>query len=278
MAYLETLGESPTYSSQAAGLFQQYCASCHKINGQGGSLGPDLTSVGTRHNLNFFAPFISDPGTVITGASMPGFHNTLSQDQINDLAAYLSSLRGASATPAPSTTSSPLPTTTNSGGPTNPAQLYNTYCQGCHGVNQQGGIGPALTPSALSSTTSSELISIITKGEDNMPGFSNQLNSTQINALADYLKAARGSATPATSTSTSGSISGAQVYGTYCGGCHGVSRQGGIGPALTASALSSRTSAQLSTIITSGKGNMPGFSSQLSAAQISAVTDYIKGP
>jgi mono/diheme cytochrome c family protein len=277
VAYLETLGEAPAYSAQAANLFQHNCGACHKVNGQGGNIGPDLTSVGNRHDLSFFAPFISNPSSVVTGATMPAFQNKLSQDQINDLAAYLSSLRGGTATPAPSATTAPAPTVTSSG-PVDPANLYHTYCEGCHGVNQQGGIGPALTPSALADTSSSDLANTIANGEDQMPGFSNRLSSAQINGLANFLKNPPSSTAtaPAAPGASSAPISGAQIFSTYCAGCHGVSRQGGIGPALTAAALSSRSSAQLVTTITSGKGNMPSFSSQLSSAQISAVADYIK--
>ena len=277
VAYLQTLGEAPSYSALAAGLFQQNCSGCHKVNGQGGTLGPDLTSVGTRHDLSFFAPFISNPSSVLTGATMPAFQNKLSQDQINDLAAYLSSLRGATATPTPSATSAPAPSVTSSG-TIDTAALYHTYCEGCHGVNQQGGIGPALTPSALADSTASDLVGTITNGEDQMPSFSNRLSAAQISAMANFLKNPPSSApgTAASPTATSAAISGAQIFSTYCAGCHGVSRQGGIGPALTVAALANNTSTQLVTIITSGKGNMPSFSAMLNSDQINAVANYIK--
>jgi mono/diheme cytochrome c family protein len=110
-----------------------------------------------------------------------------------------------------------------------------------------------------------------------MPGFSNHLTSPQISALANFLKnPPSSSATSLSPTATSATVSGAQIFSTYCAGCHGVSRQGGIGPALTVAALSNTPSAQLLTIITSGKGNMPGFSAMLKSDQISAVANYIK--
>ncbi len=205
-AYLETLGAVPTYSPQAPVLFQQYCSSCHKINGQGGTVGPDLTTVGSRHPAGFFAPFISDPASVVAGATMPGFHNTLTQDQINDLANYMASLRGqtpspspspgqtpsATASPKPTATGTPSATATSSPAPTgsaiNASQLYSNLCAGCHGANRQGGIGPALTSNTLANQTLSQITGTINSGRDGMPAYSNQLSSDQINALANFLK------------------------------------------------------------------------------------------
>ncbi|MFH1169140.1 MAG: cytochrome b N-terminal domain-containing protein [Chloroflexota bacterium] len=96
VAYLETLGAPVSYSAQAPILFDRDCAPCHIINGKGGTLGPDLSTVGSRRSIEFLEAFITDPASVIAGTTMPGFKNTLTSAQIQDLAAYLSSLKGGS--------------------------------------------------------------------------------------------------------------------------------------------------------------------------------------
>jgi putative heme-binding domain-containing protein len=45
-------------------LFQGLCASCHKLYGEGGDIGPDLTGSG-RSNLDYLLENIVDPGGVV---------------------------------------------------------------------------------------------------------------------------------------------------------------------------------------------------------------------
>jgi ubiquinol-cytochrome c reductase cytochrome b subunit len=101
-AYLLTLGAPANYTAEAPILFQKNCSSCHTINGQGGTLGPDLSTVGSRRSISFLESFTSDPRSVVPDASMPAFHNVLTPEQIADIAGYLSSLKEQ---PPPSTSS-----------------------------------------------------------------------------------------------------------------------------------------------------------------------------
>ena len=101
-AYLLTLGAPANYTAEAPILFKKNCSSCHTINGQGGTEGPDLSTVGSRRSTSFLEPFISDPRSVVPDASMPAFHNVLTPEQIKDIAAYLSSLKGQSSPTTPS--------------------------------------------------------------------------------------------------------------------------------------------------------------------------------
>ena len=50
---------------QGRDLFQKTCATCHKLYGQGGDLGPDLTGAG-RGNLDYLLENIVDPSAVVT--------------------------------------------------------------------------------------------------------------------------------------------------------------------------------------------------------------------
>ena len=46
-------------------MFNQSCAACHTLHGQGAALGPDLTGAG-RGNLDYLLENIADPGAVVT--------------------------------------------------------------------------------------------------------------------------------------------------------------------------------------------------------------------
>lgn len=93
VAYLETLGAPVSYTPEAPVLYEQHCGSCHMINGKGGTLGPDLTGVGSRRSIGFLEAFSTDPRAVISGTTMPAFRNVLTPDQIKDIAAYLSTIK-----------------------------------------------------------------------------------------------------------------------------------------------------------------------------------------
>ncbi|MBL9185891.1 MAG: c-type cytochrome [Opitutaceae bacterium] len=51
-------------ASQGRAVFNRACASCHKLYGEGGALGPDLTGSG-RHDLGYLIENIADPSAVV---------------------------------------------------------------------------------------------------------------------------------------------------------------------------------------------------------------------
>ncbi len=80
------------------GLYEQNCAKCHARAGEpggpslGGSRGPDLSHIGSNkgRNAEWFAKWIRDPKSVDPSARlMPAFKDTLSEEQIRELAAWL---------------------------------------------------------------------------------------------------------------------------------------------------------------------------------------------
>jgi mono/diheme cytochrome c family protein len=77
-------------------LYQsQQCGGCHRIAGQGGEEGPDLTTVGLRHSAGWLHSFIEAPGRFHAESRMPAFAPpALSHQEIEELAQYMSSLRG----------------------------------------------------------------------------------------------------------------------------------------------------------------------------------------
>lgn len=75
-------------------LFQtQGCTSCHKLAGKGGSVGPDLTHVGSRHDLAWLHEYIANPKSHNPQARMPAFVPPMTHQQVEWVAQYLSTLR-----------------------------------------------------------------------------------------------------------------------------------------------------------------------------------------
>lgn len=88
-AYMQSLGGEGPFSPQAPALFTEQCGSCHRLDGQGGDLGPDLTTVHTYRDKAYLIEYLRDPTTLNTTATMPAFRDSLSAAQLEDLARYL---------------------------------------------------------------------------------------------------------------------------------------------------------------------------------------------
>jgi len=75
-------------------------------------------------------------------------------------------------------------------------------------------------------------------------------------------------------------VDAAALYGRQCAACHGDQRTGGMGPALLPESLARQRPAELAKVIADGRKatQMPAFRSALSAAEISALTDWILQP
>ena len=74
-------------------LYAQFgCAGCHRIHGEGGALGPDLSYEGdTRPDRDWHFRHFRDPQSVSPGSIMPKF--PLTEPQLQDLTAYIMSLK-----------------------------------------------------------------------------------------------------------------------------------------------------------------------------------------
>jgi mono/diheme cytochrome c family protein len=73
-------------------LFEtQGCRGCHKLNGVGGSIGPDLTGEGAnRRSPDWLEHHFLDPNAVSTGSAMPNLHFT--KEQARDLTYFMLAL------------------------------------------------------------------------------------------------------------------------------------------------------------------------------------------
>jgi len=80
--------------SQGARLFlNNRCKECHTIDGKGGAGGPNLTYVGGKRSRDYIVQQIKDPAYHNADTAMPSFRDKLSDQEINDLADYLSGLK-----------------------------------------------------------------------------------------------------------------------------------------------------------------------------------------
>jgi mono/diheme cytochrome c family protein len=75
---------------------EKKCASCHMINGKGGTVGPlargpDLSTVGAKRDAQWLKTFLKDPKAVNSKAKMMPFRG--SEEELELLAAYLGSLK-----------------------------------------------------------------------------------------------------------------------------------------------------------------------------------------
>ena len=76
----------------------QRCALCHKIEGTGGVLGPDLTAVGTRRSAAWLYEYLPKPQATKPENKMPPV--AVKGQDLDDLVAYLLSLKGKSRPPS----------------------------------------------------------------------------------------------------------------------------------------------------------------------------------
>ena len=135
-------GEVPGVPELTEGrhLFEtQGCRGCHKLNGVGGSIGPDLTAEGAHHRSpDWLERHFLTPNAVSAGSAMPNFHFT--REQARELTYYMLSLTNEEmGTYYASVRSIP--------GPAYGRELFvEKNCIACHNI---GGVGSKAGPDLL---------------------------------------------------------------------------------------------------------------------------------
>jgi quinol-cytochrome oxidoreductase complex cytochrome b subunit len=79
----------PARIETASTVFARFCVGCHKLNGDGGSDGPDLTHAGQKHDVNALRLWITNPEAVNPEAEMPKFGKRLTSPELDAIAEYL---------------------------------------------------------------------------------------------------------------------------------------------------------------------------------------------
>ena len=75
----------------AALTYASTCVVCHRISGEGGKVGPDLTRVGERRDAAGIRAVIEDAKAALGESQMPTFRDKLTPAQIDALVSYLAS-------------------------------------------------------------------------------------------------------------------------------------------------------------------------------------------
>lgn len=191
---------TPFSRRKAEALLREHlpCLGCHRLNGEGGAIGPDLTTVRQRRSPEYIAAIIADPQRVVPGSAMP--RTKMPESTRSLIARYLSALPGTQVTdsgPRPS------PTPPVASAPDGPA-LYARWCAACHGVAGRGDgpnamnlpVKPAEHASreAMAARPDDSLFDTIASGgaamnrSPRMPAFGATLSAAEIRALVRHIR------------------------------------------------------------------------------------------
>jgi mono/diheme cytochrome c family protein len=188
---------SPFQTEKARALLrtQLSCLGCHELNGEGGRIGPSLTTVGERRNAAYIRAIIEDPERIVPGAAMPKTPMSLGTRDL--VIRYLS--RNARAGPFPAPPAAPR---ANLSPPS--SILYQRWCASCHGQNGGGNgpnakylpVPPAIHKSAAQMSVRSDdaLFDAIAGGgavmgkSARMPAFGATLAPAEIRSLVEYIR------------------------------------------------------------------------------------------
>jgi len=173
------------------------CLGCHELGGDGGRIGPSLTTVADRRNAAYIRAIIEDPQRNVPASAMPRTPMPVATREL--VIRYLTRAAPAGVAPAAATVRGVL-----SSGSSSSAVLYQRWCAACHG--QSGGgdgpnakylpVHPAVHSSAAQMSVRSDdaLYDAIAGGglvmgkSARMPAFGATLTPTEIHALVAYIR------------------------------------------------------------------------------------------
>ena len=173
------------------------CLGCHTLAGEGGKIGPDLTTVRERRSAAYIAAMIADPQATVPGSVMPRTEMPAATREL--ISRYFAS-RPGTAVAEPSIPRPPSPVASPADGPA----LYARWCAACHG-ERGGGDGPnaaslPVKPSAhasreaMSTRPDDSLYDTIAAGgtvmnrSPRMPAFGATLSPAEIRALVRHIR------------------------------------------------------------------------------------------
>jgi mono/diheme cytochrome c family protein len=175
------------------------CLGCHQLRGEGGKIGPDLTTVAKRRSPAYIHAMIADPQGTVPGTVMP--RTEMPPEVLTLIASYL-----ATRDPTASPPSDPARPRAVAPRPPTPdgAALYGQYCASCHGPQGKGdGPNARNLPVPPAVHASKELMSIrsddvlfdmiagggyIMNRSNRMPAFGATLRADEIRALVARIR------------------------------------------------------------------------------------------
>jgi mono/diheme cytochrome c family protein len=169
------------------------CLGCHRLNGDGGTLAPELGTVRERRDAAYVARMVSDPQSTVPATMMP--HTPMPDAWRSLVIRYLGGTTlGTPARPSVAVLAD-----------SNGAALYARFCTGCHGVAGKGdGPNAASLPvppakhdsrAAMALRPDDSLYDTIAGGgaimnrSPRMPAYGTTLAPSQIRALVRHIRA-----------------------------------------------------------------------------------------
>lgn len=162
----------------------QSCAICHQINGEGGGIGPDLSTVGKRLSASWLVGHLQEPKLLVPGTRMPDY--AFSNEDLMALTAYLLSLKEAKPPPAGTVIDGQLSPSAEAG-----KTVFQAQCSACH-PKGNAGIGPKLAGAKFDQKfkIDDSLKQLIRQGAGSMPAYKpEQISDQQLSDLIAYMKA-----------------------------------------------------------------------------------------
>lgn len=287
-------------------IFVAKCSACHQATGLGNGPypplagNPDVTASDTAALITTLLHGRSGPITILGHAysgSMPAWRDQLSNA---DIAAVLTYVRSAWTNKAASITEDQVaaaaaPVAASGAG------LFAAKCATCHGAGGQGtsGVPPLDGNADVTVADTKSMIATIVNGRTGsltvggatfngkMPTWKGQLSNADIAAIATFVRGAwdnKASGVTEQQVAAAGpgvaSSVGQSIYAAKCTACHQATGKGGGGGIFPALANNPHVNAAdptpILTTIEHGKGVMPSWKGQLSAADIAAVVTYIR--
>ncbi len=278
------------------------CQGCHALGGVGGTLGLDISAVGSKtiHGFDFTHVDPSEPREVTSwlvkhflspvavspDTLMPDL--AFSREESIALTAYMLSLKSRQIPKAyipkrDLELSEPEPRTGE--------ELYAKLCSACHGKNGERSGLPGVPAPVLNGDDTLAVAgndyyrSIITKGrsETAMQAWgphSGNLTNQEIDRIVEYIRSWQDQGPSISSVrAASGSPQmGRAFYQGLCSNCHGRQGEGGIGPSLNAQTFLAVASDEFlaNSIIHGRPGTAMASWSHLSAAAVSDLISYIR--
>lgn len=190
---------SPFQRTKAEYLLRERlpCLGCHRLDGEGGIVGPDLSAIADRRSAEFIRRMIYDPQGTLPGTIMP---QTPMPDSWRELVArYLAQRRGPGGE-----IEDPVAPVSPISRPRPAKELYARFCAPCHGTSG-GGDGPNAPYLPVRPTVHADSAYLSTRPDDTlfdgiygggyilnrshrMPAFGLTLTRAEIWSLVRYLR------------------------------------------------------------------------------------------